>query len=312
MSELAPVIAAMRRFNRFYTRRVGFLEPTLDESPFTLTEARVLFDIGHAEPGAGEGLYASDIKTALGLDAAYLARILKRLVASGLVARHRDPGDGRRQVLTLTARGNEALARLQQAANQHMSRVVDGISADDAGRLRAALEAAEQVLGGGSPNREAATLRPHAIGDVGWVIERQSRLYAEEYGWNGGYEALVCEIGAKFLREFKPGREACWIAERGGVRLGAVFLVERSPEVGQLRMLHVEQTARGQGIGKLLVETCIDGARQAGYRQLMLWTNDVLGDARRIYEKAGFRLTEQDNHHSFGHDLVGQNWELDL
>lgn len=312
MSEFAPVIAAMRRFNRFYTRRVGFLEPTLDESPFTLTEARVLFDIGHAEPGSGDGLSASDIKAALGLDAAYLARILKRLVASGLVTRRRDPGDGRRQVLTLTAKGGEALAQLQQAANQHMSRVIDGISADEAGKLRAALQTAEQVLGGVSSSREATTLRPHAIGDVGWVIERQSRLYAEEYGWNGEYEALVCEIGGKFLRDFKPGREFCWVAERGGVRLGAVFLVERSPEVGQLRMLHVEQSARGQGIGKLLVETCIDGARRAGYRQLMLWTNDILGDARRIYEKAGFRLVSQDQHHSFGKDLVGQNWELDL
>ena len=314
MAEFEPVVAAMRRFNRFYTRRVGFLEPTLDESPFTLTEARVIFDIGHAAPGGENGLSASDIKAALGLDAAYLARILKRLATSGLVARRCDPGDGRRQVLTLTGKGREALAKLQEAANRHMAQVVGAIGAEDADSLCAAPETAERLLGGGSPDRDAvaAILRPHAIGDVGWVIERQSRLYAEEYGWNGEYEALVCDIGAKFLRDFKPGREFCWIAERGGVRLGAVFLVERSAEVGQLRMLHVERTARGQGIGRLLVATCIDAARAAGYRRLMLWTNDVLADARRIYEKAGFRLASQDHHHSFGHDLVGQTWDLEL
>ena len=155
-------------------------------------------------------------------------------------------------------------------------------------------------------------LRPHRIGDIGWVIERQSRLYAEEYGWNGEYEALVAEIGAAFIRNFRPGKEFCWIAEMDGVPAGAVFLVRKSDEAGQLRLLHVERDARGFGIGRMLVSQCVEAAGQFGYRKLVLWTNDVLVDARRIYERAGFRLVEQEPHHSFGKDLVGQTWELGL
>ncbi len=317
MLDRTPFIAQIRHFNRFYTRTLGLLNHTLTNSAFTLAEARVLFEIGHFNSpdrrSRGEnGVSASDIAAQLHLDAAYLARILKKLAAGKLVASRPDEGDGRRRILSLTAQGSTALQALQSAANSDIGDVLSDVSDGDVLELGEALRRAARMLGDQDAPAAPLRLRPHEIGDVGWVIERQARLYADEYGWNQEYEALVCEIGAAFLRNFVPGKEFCWIAERAGQRLGAVFLVRRSDEEAQLRMLHVERAARGQGIGGMLVETCLDAARRAGYRRMMLWTNDILAGARRIYERAGFRLVTQEGHRSFGHDLHGQTWEITL
>ena len=328
MPERASLIADMRRFNRFYTRTVGLLDETLTSSAFTLTEARVLFELGHRSEvvpqTAGErgfladafnlnaGPAASEIARELRVDPAYLTRILRKFAAAGLTEVRTDPADRRRRILSLTPGGAAALAGLQAAADGDMGRLVQDLPDGSARELADAMRKITEVLGGRVEERPAVTLRPHAIGDIGWVIERQSRLYAEEYGWNGEYEALVCEIGAAFIRNFRPGKEFCWIAEQGGNRLGAVLLVRKSDEDGQLRLLHVEREARGFGVGSRLVAECVDAARRAGYRRLVLWTNDVLVDARRLYERAGFKLAGEEHHHSFGKDLTGQNWELVL
>jgi DNA-binding MarR family transcriptional regulator/GNAT superfamily N-acetyltransferase len=329
MSEPAGLIAEMRSFNRFYTRTIGLLEEKLTDSPFTLTEARVLFELGHRNGAgvlqiAGErgfladafnlnvGPAASEVARELRLDPAYLTRILRRFVAAGLTEVRTDHADRRRRILSLTKKGAAALAGLQAAADRDMARLVGDLSEEKSHELAGAMHKMTRLLGGIADDEPAIVLRPHAIGDVGWVIERQSRLYAEEYGWNGEYEALVAEIGAAFIRNFQPGKEFCWVAEKAGERVGAVFLVRKSNEDGQLRLLHVERTARGLGVGSQLVAECVATARRVGYRKLVLWTNDVLADARRLYERTGFTLAGEERHHSFGKDLVGQNWELEL
>jgi DNA-binding MarR family transcriptional regulator/GNAT superfamily N-acetyltransferase len=327
VSERAGLIGEIRSFNRFYTRRIGLLEETLTRSAYTLTEARVLFELGHRRrPGpssngngplpAGEaslnaGPAASEIAEELRLDPAYLTRILRKFGAAGLTEVRSDPADGRRRILSLTAKGEAELAALQAAADADTARLIGHLPDARLPALGQALRNVMELLGGAT-ERSEMVLRPHRVGDVGWVIERQARLYAEEYGWNDEYEALVCEIGAAFLRNFKPGREFCWIAELDGRRAGAVFLVEKNAEVGQLRLLHVERWARGAGVGTRLVAECVETARRVGYSRLVLWTNDVLTDARRLYERAGFRLTGEERHRSFGKDLNGQTWELAL
>lgn len=331
MSTQPELVSTVRQFNRFYTRQVGLLEQTLTHSRFSLTEARVLFELGHraanASSSAGAGLRgylsdslqlnigpaASEVAADLRLDPAYLTRILRKFANEGLTEVRPDPADGRRRILLLTDKGRRELAELQASADREIGSLVDGLDNAQAKGLTQALRRTMELLGDDArPAMAPVIVRPHRIGDVGWVIERQSRLYAEEYGWNEEYEALVCEIGGKFLREFKPGKEFCWIAERDGERLGAVFLVRRSDDEAQLRMLHVERTARGAGIGSMLVAQCIETARSTGYRKLLLWTNDVLSSARHLYERAGFRLVEQEGHRSFGHDLHGQTWALEL
>jgi DNA-binding MarR family transcriptional regulator/GNAT superfamily N-acetyltransferase len=328
MSDRASVVADIRRFNRIYTRMIGVLDETFEHSPFTLTEARVLFEIGHRAPPAEDrpdergflartfhlagGPAASEIAAELRLDPAYLTRILREFAADGLTEVRPDPTDGRRRILSLTAKGADALVRLQAATDADTAALISGLSDERRRQLGVAMRTITGLLGGEKPAKPEVTIRPHRIGDVGWVIERQARLYADEYGWNGEYEALVSEIGAAFIRNFKPGREFCWIAELDGRRAGAVFLVEKSEHEAQLRLLHVERSARGHGIGSRLVAECVATARAAGYSKMMLWTNDVLVDARGIYERAGFRLTKEEKHHSFGKDLTGQFWELDL
>lgn len=325
MSTRLSVVEDIRRFNRFYTNTIGLLDETLSQSAYTLTEARVIFELGHGmrPTVAGEtgwhgflgrafqleaGLAASDIARQLRIDTAYLTRILRKFSAAGLIETRTDEADGRRRILSLTPAGIGVLDKLQAAANADLTAMISGLSDAEATELSATLRKAARLLG----DREAAAvhLRPHRIGDVGWVVERQARLYADEYGWNGEFEALLAEIGAAFIRNFRPGREFCWVAEHAGQRVGAVFLVQRSEEEAQLRMLHVEREARGAGVGALLLETCVEAARNAGYRKLTLWTNDILDAARRLYQRAGFQLVQEDRHHSFGKDLVGQTWEL--
>ncbi len=303
----AAVIAEIRRFNRFYTRTVGLLEETLTRSAFTLTEARVLFELGHRyDPSA------SEIATDLRLDPAYLTRILRKFTGAGLTEARSDVADGRRRILSLTDGGRAALAEMQASADREAMRLVAGLSLSQCGELEKAMSRVVQLLGSNDGGRPRTSLRPHRPGDIGWVVQRQAMLYAEEYGWDISFEALLAEIGSAFIRDFREGKEFCWIAELDGLPVGAVFLVRDDDETAKLRMLHVEASARGMGIGKLLVGTCIEKARAVGYRRMVLWTNDVLTAARTIYQNAGFHLVAEERHHSFGKDLVGQTWELKL
>ncbi|MEO5758830.1 MAG: helix-turn-helix domain-containing GNAT family N-acetyltransferase [Mesorhizobium sp.] len=329
LDQRSALVAEIRHFNRFYTRTVGLLDETLTQSAFTLTEARVLFELGHRRsPAAAEiagehgflaeafhleiGPVASDIARQLRVDAAYLTRILRKFAGEGLTETRSDPTDRRRRILSLTARGEAALAGLQAAANRDTARLVENLPDQRLHELSGALRKAAELLGDPAHESPVLRLRPHRVGDVGWVVQRQARLYAEEYGWNIEFEAMLAEIGADFIRNFVPERDFCWIAERGGQPVGAVFLVHQDSEVAKLRMLHVEASARGMGIGKQLVDTCIAQARACGYKRLVLWTNDILLAARAIYERAGFKLVSEERHRSFGQDLVGQTWELEL
>ena len=299
-------VAAVRRFNRFYTRQIGLLQETLLRSPFSLTEARVLYELGRHAP-----THATALGRELGLDAGYLSRILRGFERRGLLERTPSKTDGRQHVLALTGQGRNAFARLDGASRREIGTLLALLPTARQQRLVAAMHVIEQLLGGPpQPARSAAyRVRPHRPGDMGWVVHRHGVLYAREYGWDARFEALVAEIVARFIKRYDPKRERCWIAEREGEIVGSVFLVRRSDRVAQLRLLLVEPHARGLGIGARLVRECIGFARRAGYRKIMLWTNDVLHAARHIYEKAGFHLVREERHHSFGHDLVGQTWE---
>jgi DNA-binding MarR family transcriptional regulator len=303
----AQQVADVRRFNRFYTRTAGFLNETLTRSDFTLAEARILFELAH-----GPSPFAADIGRDLKLDPAYLARILKRFAAIGLLVAERDEDDRRRRRLVLTSKGKSVMADLWAKADADIGRVLSPLGEEERRRLTSAMAEVEKVL---SPDRQGeagAVMRPHRVGDMGWIVHRQAVLYAEEYGWDIGYEGLIAGICSDFVLNFKPGKEYCWIAERDGAVTGSVFLVRKDDETAKLRLLYVEPSARGFGVGRRLVDECIAMARASGYRKLVLWTNDVLAAARKIYQKAGFVLVEEERHHSFGKDLVGQNWELEL
>lgn len=306
MTGLQESVRGVREFNRFYTRTIGLLNETLTESDFTLTEARVLFELGHrADPAAAE--IAADLL----LDPAYLARILRRFREAGLLVMSHDARDRRRRILDLTPRGRDALAGLQARSERQVSALLAGLAPTDREKMLDAMGRIRETLGEPAP-LPAPVLRTHRPGDIGWVIHRQASLYAEEYGWNIDFETMVAGICADFLRDYRPGQEFCWIAERDGERLGAVFLVRQDEEEAKLRLLHVERAARGMGVGSMLVERCVEQARGSGYRRLTLWTNSVLADARRLYERAGFVLEKEEEHTSFGKELVGQYWRLDL
>ncbi len=300
-------VAEVRRFNRFYTRTIGVLGEGLSRSPFSLTEGRVLYELAHRDPAA-----AAELADDLGLDPGYLSRILRRFREQGLLDRTPSGTDGRRSLLRLTAAGREAFAALDAGTRGEVGALLGGLSEDAQLRLVKAMGAVVELLGGGPAPGGTCVLRPPEAGDLGWVVWRHGVLYAREYGWDARFEALVAEIVAGFGRGHDPAREHCWIAEVDGRPVGSVFLVKQSDEVAKLRLLLVDPAARGLGIGRRLVEACVAFAREAGYRVVTLWTNDVLCAARRIYEEAGFRLVHEEPHHSFGHDLVGQTWELEL
>jgi DNA-binding MarR family transcriptional regulator/N-acetylglutamate synthase-like GNAT family acetyltransferase len=299
-------VAAIRKFNRFYSRTIGFLAETLSASPYTLTEARVLFELGQQDETT-----AVQISQELRLDPAYLARILKIFREKGLLDASADEQDARRRVLRLTKKGTDELMGLQRGTNAQIERLIGGLRPGERDRLVQAMGMIETLLGE-EPGEAGFTIRPHRVGDVGWIVHRQAVLYEEEYGWDIGFEGLIAEIGGRFIQDFDAGSDRCWIAERRGAVVGSVFLVRESEEVGKLRLLYVEPDARGLGIGRALVEECIAGARAAGYGKLVLWTNDVLVSARRIYQAAGFTLASEERHHSFGKNLVGQYWEMGL
>lgn len=300
-------IADIRRFNRFYTRQIGVLQDGLLKSPYSLTEVRVLYELAHRD-----GLTAAGLAKDLGLDAGYLSRMLRAFERDGLVARAPSPNDARQMLLSLTPAGRTAFGELNARSHDEVAALLSGIPEADRRRLTEAMRTIEEILGDRRADPEPYVLRPHRPGDMGWVIHRQAVLYALEYGWDERFEAMVAEIAAKFVQNLDPRRERCWIAEKDGEIVGSVFLVRGSDEVAKLRMLYVEPAARGLGVGRRLVEECIRFARLAGYRKITLWTNDVLVAARRIYEATGFRLVEEERHHSFGHDLVAQTWERDL
>jgi DNA-binding MarR family transcriptional regulator/N-acetylglutamate synthase-like GNAT family acetyltransferase len=300
-------IEAVRRFNRFYTRRLDLLQDGRLYSPFSLAEARVLYELAHRE-----GLTAATLGGELGLDPGYLSRILRGFRRRGLVARSRSTADGRSSLLSLTAAGRKAFAPLEARSRRELGTMLDALSDERQARLVAAIGAAERALGGTGAAKPSYLLRQHQPGDFGWIIGRHGALYAREYGWDESFEALVAEIAAQFIRDYDPKSERCWVAEKDGVTVGSVLLVRKSKTVAKLRLLLVEPEARGLGIGARLVEECIRFARAAGYRKITLWTNSILTAARRIYERAGFALVHAEPHRSFGHDLVGETWELAL
>jgi DNA-binding MarR family transcriptional regulator len=308
VAETAPHrVDRVRRFNRFYTRQIGVLQEHLAGSPFSLAEARVLYELAHHDRTTAKRLGAE-----LGLDAGYLSRILGGFHKRGLVAGQRSATDRRARLLSLTARGRAAFATLNRHSAADVGTMLRRLAEPAQTRLIGAMQTIEDVLDERPASVPKYVLRPHRAGDMGWVVQRHGELYAQEYGWDEQFEALVAEIVAKFLRKFNPERERCWIAEQHGVNVGCVFLVQKSRTIAQLRLLLVEPSARGLRIGARLVQECTAFARKVGYRKIMLWTNSVLHAARHIYEREGYKLVEEEKHHSFGHDLVGQNWELTL
>jgi DNA-binding MarR family transcriptional regulator/GNAT superfamily N-acetyltransferase len=310
-----PRVDAVRRFNRFYTQRIGVLDEGHLHSPFSLAEARVLYELAHHD-----GAAAVDLCRDLALDAGYSSRILRRFEKAGLVRREPAAGDRRRSILALTPRGRGVFARLDVRAGEEISRLLAPLSGSDRSRLADALAAVESLLRPGplagpapEPRREDPwILRAHRPGDIGWVIERHGALYASEYGWDVRFEGLVAKIAGAFLEENDPRLERAFIAELDGRRVGSVFLVRGSKRVARLRLLLVEQEARGLGLGKRLVEECIRFARESGYRKIVLWTQRNLLAARAIYRATGFCKTGEERHVSFGTKLVGETWELDL
>src|SRR3712207_3956392 len=300
-------IEAVRRFNRFFTRRIGVLREGLLHTPYSLTEARILFEISHRAEAA-----ASDLSRELGLDPGYLSRILARLEQRGLIDKVRSETDARRRLLSLTPRGQEAFSLLDSRSREEVAEMLCELSEGDQRRLLEAMQTIEGVLDKGFKFSEPFFLRQHRPGDMGWVVHRHGVLYAREYGWDERFEALVAQIVADFVNNYDPAKERCWIAEMGGEIVGCVFLVRVSDKVAKLRFFLVEPEARDLGLGTRLVEECIRFARQSGYTTLRLWTNSVLDAARHIYERHGFELVGEEEHHSFGRDLVGQNWELAL
>jgi DNA-binding MarR family transcriptional regulator/GNAT superfamily N-acetyltransferase len=299
-------VMAVREFNRFWTARIGVLDAGLVDTPYSLTEARVLYELAQ---NPATDLVA--LRRRLDLDSGYLSRIMNRFKADGLVAAEPSPADARRHVIRLTPNGRAAFAVLDERSAGAVRTMLDSLGGEDQRRLLAAMAVIEDVFSS-VESPQPYVIRSLRPGDLGWVVHRHGVVYADEYGWDATFEALVARVVADYVDHHDPGAEDAWIAELDGEPVGCVFCVRRDDRTAQLRILLVEPKARGFGIGARLVDECIRFARRAGYEELVLWTNDVLVAARRIYEAAGFTLVDEAPHHSFGHDLVGQNWRLDL
>lgn len=307
-AELDRSVSVIRGFNRFYTQRIGVLNDGLLDSPYPLTEVRVLYELANRAR-----VLATDLVTDLGVDPGYLSRILGRFSQRGWLKKERSASDARKAHLSLTAKGRRTFASLDGRSRDQMRALLAPMNPPDQQRLLASLEQVQTLL---QESKQARTheivLRTHRPGDVGWIVHRHGLLYAREYGWNEQFEGLVAQIAAEFIRRFDPACERCWIAEHGGVPVGCVMLVKDSEQVARLRLLLVEPTARGMGVGRALVNACVGFAVDCGYKSLTLWTQSTLTAARRIYESAGFRLVKSEPHHSFGVDLIGETWELTL
>jgi DNA-binding MarR family transcriptional regulator/N-acetylglutamate synthase-like GNAT family acetyltransferase len=297
-------VGSVRRFSRFYTRRIGLLQDGLLETPFSLTQARVLYELAHKRDCT-----ATDIVTALGLDHGYLSRILRSFEDRGLISRRRAKADGRQMVLALTAKGQLAFGALDKRSQTDVGAMLKGLSKAEQVRVVAAMETIENLIER-APGAGSYTLRPHRPGDMGWVVAKHGEIYAREYGWGSTIEAITAEIVGDFLKKFDPKRERCWIAEMDGEPVGSVFLVRDTDEVARIRLLILDPRARGLGLGRDLVERSIAFAREAGYSKITLWTHAVLTAARAIYERQGFRLTRQWVHEDFGKPMESETWEL--
>ena len=300
-------IAALRRFNRFYTRKLGVLSEHFLQSPFSLTEARVLYEL--AQDGRTT---AKAIGRALGLDAGYLSRILDRFARARLISRAASRADARQTLLALTQKGRAAFRPLDRRSRAEAGAMLAALPAHGQRRLVQAASTIEALLGGERGKPPSLALRQAKPGDYGWIVGRHGALYAEEYGWDESFEAMVAEIVAAFVRKRDPKRERCWITELDGERAGSVTLVRDGDKAAKLRLLFVEPAARGHGVGKRLVDECIRFARAAGYRKITLWTQSILVAARAIYVGAGFEKVRVEPHRSFGKKLVGEYWELRL
>jgi DNA-binding MarR family transcriptional regulator/GNAT superfamily N-acetyltransferase len=300
-------VLAARAFNRFYTRKLGVLDQQLLKSPYSLSEARVMYELAHR----GE-LAAKEIGAELGLDPGYLSRIVQKFDEDGLITRTPLPSDRRQYQLSLTAKGRQAFAKLNRSSHDDVAAMLAALSLRERGRLTEAMATIEGLLGPARASVPPAILREPRPGDMGWVVQSHGALYASEYGFDSAFEGLVAEITAKFLSSFDASRERCWIADIGGNPVGSVFLVRGSDDVARLRLLLVEPVGRGQGLGQRLVAECIAFARACGYRRITLWTQSILVAARKIYQDAGFVLVKSEPHCSFGQNLIGETWEREL
>jgi len=300
-------VEAVRRFSRFYTRQIGLLQEKIYRSPFSLAEARVIYELAHHEKTT-----ATELSNELGLDRGYLSRILRGFKKQGLIDRGRSEADGRQKFLCLSEDGQAAFARINARSRTEIEAALNNLPPVDQVRLVQAMQTIEGLLGAKPEHKVPYILRNHQPGDMGWVVQRHGILYAEEYAWDEQFEALIAEIVTNFIRNYDPKKERCWIAEMNGDNVGSVFVVKQSDATAKLRLLLVEPKARGLGIGTRLVNECIKFAQQVGYSEITLWTNSILTAARHIYQKAGFRRVNEQPHRSFGHDLIAETWELKL
>jgi len=308
--DLENRISAVRQFNRFITQQIGVLQEGLLHTPYSLTEARILYELGHAQSGS---LTAAGLCRQLSLDAGYLSRILEGFQTQGLIEKKRSETDGRQRILHLTARGQETFTLLDRRSRDEVADMLGALDSESQKRLLKAMQTIQGILDKDkSKPPEPFILREPEPGDMGWVTYRHGVIYSQEYGWDTTFEALVAQIVSDFIKNYNPARERCWIAEMGGEIVGSVFVVQASQDTAKLRLLLVEARARGLGLGTRLVEECIRFARRSGYNKLTLWTNSVLVAARHIYQQTGFKIVAQEAHHSFGKDLVSETWELDL
>jgi DNA-binding MarR family transcriptional regulator/GNAT superfamily N-acetyltransferase len=302
------VVSEVRSFNRFYTRKIGLLAEHLPASALSLADARVLYELAQSKEQT-----AATIVRSLGMDKAHVSRIVARFRAGGLVQSRLNPAHGKQKLLSLTPAGRRTFKRLDRGTQLQIESLLSPLAEQERKRLVAGMQDIQSILGAEPPAPESVRLRPLQVGDVGWITHRQAILYHNEYGWDWSYEGLVSKILGDFAANYDANRDDAWVAEAMGTVVGSVFLVKTAdPSVAQLRLLYVEPSARGLGVGTRLVGACVDRARALGYRTLKLWTNDILISARRIYQAAGFRLLQEEKHHSFGHVLVGQTWVLDL
>jgi len=299
-------ISAVRAFNRFYTRKLGVFDQHFMKSPFSLSEGRVLYELAHRKD-----LAAKEIGIELGLDPGYLSRLIQNFDEKGLITRKPLPSDRRQYQLSLTARGQQAFARLDRSSNDQVAAMLEVLAGGDRRRLVEAMAVIERLLDA-SRAPAPAILREPRPGDMGWVVQSHGALYAGDYGFDASFEALVAEIAAKFLSSFDASRERCWIADIEGMPVGSVFLVRHSDDVAKLRLLLVDPAGRGQGLGQRLVAECIAFAKASGYRKITLWTQSILLAARKIYQDSGFVLVASEPHRSFGQSLIGETWEREL
>jgi len=304
---LAHQIAAVREFNRSYTRQIGVLNREFLKTPFSLAEVRVLLELYYRDSTT-----AAAIGQSLGLDGGYLSRILRGFARKGLMATERSPTDGRQSLLRLSKTGRRAFEQIEERQRSAVKAMLHTLSPSEIPALVGAMRKIERLLALAPQPKVPYMIRSHQPGDMGWIIHRQGVLYNEEYGWDEHFEAVIARITSDFILGFDPRTERCWIAEREGEIVGSIFCVAKSKHVARLRLLYVEPSARELGIGSRLVDECIRFAQRAGYHKLTLWTNSVLHSARRIYERNGFELVHEEAHHSYGRDLKGQTWDLDL